>query len=141
MNSSSQAYAQAGIRNAREQIDIAEIHDCCTSTELVLDELLGFSPEGHAKDDVDAGFFKLNGGLPANSDGGLKCFGPPSGRQRPQDDLRGLQTTPGQGSTAGPTTEAPQTWYITDLRRPTSGGSASSSGQGIGLSLTKFNCF
>ena len=79
MNSSRQAYAQAGVRNPREQIDLAEVHDCFTSTELLLYELLGFSPEGKSREDIDAGFFDLAGGLPVNSDGGLKCFGHPVG--------------------------------------------------------------
>ena len=56
-----------------------EVHDCFTSTELLLYELLGFSPEGKAKEDIDSGFFELGGGLPVNSDGGLKCFGHPVG--------------------------------------------------------------
>ncbi|MEA1872509.1 MAG: acetyl-CoA acetyltransferase, partial [Chloroflexota bacterium] len=79
INSSRQAYEQAGVKNPREQIDIAEVHDCFTSTELLLYELLGFSPEGKAKEDIDSGFFELGGGLPVNSDGGLKCFGHPVG--------------------------------------------------------------
>ena len=36
------AYAQAGITNPREQISMAEVHDCFTPTELVLMEDLGF---------------------------------------------------------------------------------------------------
>ena len=79
INSSRQAYAQAGVKNPREQIDIAEIHDCFTSTELLLHELFSFSPGGHSKEDIDSGFFELSGGLPANSDGPLKCFGHPVG--------------------------------------------------------------
>jgi len=79
INSARQAYEQAGVKNPREQIDIAEVHDCFTSTELLLYERLGFSPEGKAKEDVDSGFFELNGGLPVNTDGGLKCFGHPIG--------------------------------------------------------------
>lgn len=74
-----QAYEQAGITKPREQVDMAEVHDCFTSTELLLYELLGFSPEGGARVDVESGFFELGGGLPVNSDGGLKCFGHPVG--------------------------------------------------------------
>jgi len=73
------AYDQAGIKNPREQLDVAVIHDCFTSTEMLLYEILGFSPEGKAKEDIDSGFFELTGGLPVNSDGGLKCFGHPMG--------------------------------------------------------------
>ena len=55
------------------------MHDCFTSTELLLYELLGFSPEGESKEDIDSGFFELSGRLPVNSDGGPKCFGHPVG--------------------------------------------------------------
>jgi acetyl-CoA C-acetyltransferase len=79
ISSSRQAYQQAGVTNPREQIDLAEVHDCFTSTELLLYELLGFSAEGQARDDVDSGYFELAGPLPVNSDGGLKCFGHPVG--------------------------------------------------------------
>jgi len=73
------AYAQAGITNPREQISMAEVHDCFTPTELVLMEDLGFSARGHAWQDVMEGFFDLDGRLPINPDGGLKSFGHPIG--------------------------------------------------------------
>ncbi|MBI2847513.1 MAG: acetyl-CoA acetyltransferase [Chloroflexi bacterium] len=73
------AYAEAGIKNPREEIDIAEVHDCFTITELVIYEDLGFSPRGRAREDVEAGTFSLEGDLPVNMDGGLKCFGHPVG--------------------------------------------------------------
>lgn len=78
-NSSRKAYEMAGIRNPREEIDIAEVHDCFSITELVIYEDFGFSPAGRAKEDIDSGFFTLEGGLPVNTDGGLKCFGHPVG--------------------------------------------------------------
>jgi len=79
ITSAERAYKQAGITNPREQIDVAVIHDCFTSTEMLLYENLSFSPEGKAKEDIDSGFFELTGGLPVNTDGGLKCFGHPVG--------------------------------------------------------------
>jgi acetyl-CoA C-acetyltransferase len=72
-------YEEAGIQNAREEISVAEVHDCFTSHELILYEDLGFSPRGRAKEDIDAGTFTLKGSLPVNTDGGLKCFGHPLG--------------------------------------------------------------
>lgn len=72
------AYAAAGIKNPRE-ISIAEVHDCFTITELVIYEDLGWSPRGQAKMDVEARTFTLEGELPVNTDGGLKCFGHPVG--------------------------------------------------------------
>ncbi|MFZ0888266.1 MAG: acetyl-CoA acetyltransferase [Candidatus Binataceae bacterium] len=73
------AYAQAGITRPREQLSLAEVHDCFTPTELVLYEDLGFSPRGTAWQDVLDGFFDLEGKLPVNPDGGLKSFGHPIG--------------------------------------------------------------
>ena len=74
-----QAYEQAGIKDPRKEIDLAEVHDCFTITELINYEDLGFSPKGRAKEDIDAGTFTLEGELPVNTDGGLKAFGHPVG--------------------------------------------------------------
>jgi acetyl-CoA C-acetyltransferase len=71
------AYEQAGIKNPRKEIDLAEVHDCFTFHELLLYEELGFSPEWKAPEDIEAGTFTLGGELPVNTDGGLKCFGHP----------------------------------------------------------------
>jgi len=73
------AYAQAGVTNPREEIAVAEVHDCFTPTELVLMEDLGFSDRGRAWQDVLDGHFALDGRLPVNTDGGLKSFGHPVG--------------------------------------------------------------
>lgn len=42
-------------------------------------EDLEFSPRGKVKDDIESGFFDLDGKLPVQPDGGLKCFGHPIG--------------------------------------------------------------
>jgi acetyl-CoA C-acetyltransferase len=73
------AFAEAGIRNPREEISIAEVHDCFTITEAVIYEDLQFSPRGKAVEDIEAGTFALDGKLPVNTDGGLMCFGHPIG--------------------------------------------------------------
>jgi acetyl-CoA C-acetyltransferase len=73
------AYAQAGIVKPRQQLAMAEVHDCFTPTELVLMEDLGFSERGRAWQDVLDGTFDLDGELPVNPDGGLKSFGHPIG--------------------------------------------------------------
>jgi acetyl-CoA C-acetyltransferase len=73
------AYAQAGVTNAREQVAMAEVHDCFTPTELLLMEDLQFSARGTAWRDVLDGVFDLDGELPVNPDGGLKSFGHPTG--------------------------------------------------------------
>jgi acetyl-CoA C-acetyltransferase len=71
------AYEQAGITNPREEISLAQCHDCFTIAELLEYEALQFSPLGKAKDDIEAGSFTLEGDIPVNTDGGLKSFGHP----------------------------------------------------------------
>jgi len=74
-----QAYKEAGIKNPRKELDILELHDCFTISELMTLEAIGVCKQGHAKADIDAGVFTLKGELPANADGGLKSFGHPIG--------------------------------------------------------------
>ncbi len=73
------AYAEAGITEPFKEIDLAQVHDCFTITEMLIYEDLGFCPRGQAKDYIDSNAFALDGELPVNSDGGLKCFGHPVG--------------------------------------------------------------
>jgi acetyl-CoA C-acetyltransferase len=74
-----EAYKQAGVTDPRNEIAMAEVHDCFTVTELVLMEDLGFSDRGQAWKEVLEGAFDLTGDLPVNTDGGLKSFGHPVG--------------------------------------------------------------
>ena len=74
-----QAYEAAGIKDARKELDLAEVHDCMTIAELISYEDLGWSQRGKAKEDIESGFFELTGGLPVNPDGGLESFGHPIG--------------------------------------------------------------
>ena len=69
------AYRQAGIKDPRKEISMAEVHDCFTPTELVIYEALGFSKRGEGWKDVLEGTFELKGELPVNPDGVLKYFG------------------------------------------------------------------
>jgi len=73
------AYEEAGIKNPRKEISMAQVHDCFSITEAVIMEDLGFSARGHVRDDIEAGLFEMTGGLPTQTDGGLKSFGHPIG--------------------------------------------------------------
>jgi acetyl-CoA C-acetyltransferase len=73
------AYKEAGVTNPREQISMAEVHDCFSITEAVTMEDLGFSPRGKVMADIEGGRFDLDGAQPVQLDGGLKCFGHPIG--------------------------------------------------------------
>jgi len=73
------AYAEAGLTDPRGQIDLIEVHDCFSITELVLMEDLGLSDIGRAPHDVMDGRYDRDGAIPCQIDGGLKCFGHPIG--------------------------------------------------------------
>lgn len=73
------AYAEAGITHPREELSVLEVHDCFSITELVTYEDLQISERGRAIRDINDGFFDLEGKIPCQSDGGLKCFGHPIG--------------------------------------------------------------
>jgi acetyl-CoA C-acetyltransferase len=79
VSSAQEAYRQAGVTDPRNEIAMAEVHDCFTVTEMVLMEDLGFVDRGTAWREVLEGTFDLQGRLPVNPDGGLKAFGHPVG--------------------------------------------------------------
>ncbi len=78
-NAAEKAYKEAGITKPREQLNLIEVHDCFSLTELVTMEDLHVSEDGRAIHDVLDGFYDAGGGLPCQIDGGLKCFGHPVG--------------------------------------------------------------
>ena len=73
------AYRQAGIKQPLDEIDIAEVHDCFTITEIINYEDLGFAAPGEGWKLIEEGVTTLEGKLPVNTDGGLKAFGHPLG--------------------------------------------------------------
>ena len=73
------AYREAGIDKPREQLDLIEVHDCFSITELVIMEDLGLSDRGKAPRDILEGRYDRSGRIPCQIDGGLKCFGHPIG--------------------------------------------------------------
>lgn len=78
-NCAKMAYDMAGIKNPRQELDLAEVHDCFSTQKCVSMKIL-VSPSGvPLTRNVMDGFFERDGGLPVNVDGGLKCFGHPVG--------------------------------------------------------------
>jgi len=73
------AYEEADIKDPREEISMMEVHDCFSITELVTYEDLHISPKGGAIEDVMDRFYDLDGQIPCQVDGGLKCYGHPIG--------------------------------------------------------------
>jgi len=76
---STMAYREAGITDPRKEISMMEVHDCFSITELVTMEDLHISERGNAWRDVLDGVYDIDGEVPCQVDGGLKCFGHPIG--------------------------------------------------------------
>lgn len=73
----SRAYARAGI--CPEDVDVAEIHDADSFSELFITELLGFCELGGGGRFAESGATMLQGRLPVNPSGGLQSKGHPIG--------------------------------------------------------------
>ena len=71
------AYAAAGLRP--EDIQIGEVHDCFSVTELLIYEALGFAAKGRGGTLIRDGVTQIGGRLPINTGGGLIGFGHPVG--------------------------------------------------------------
>ena len=72
-----QAYTMAGI--GPEDIDVAEVHDCFSITEIINYEDLGFCEKGQGGKFIEQGESDLNGKTPVNPSGGLMSKGHPLG--------------------------------------------------------------
>lgn len=104
-----QAYTDAGITVAR--VNIAEVHDCFTVTELLMYEAMGLCEPGKAGQLLRDGVTDIGGRVPVNTGGGLVGFGHPvgaTGVKQPIEiwrQMKGLAggyqvpTTPGVGVT------------------------------------------
>ncbi len=74
-----QAYEMAEIKDPRKEIDLAEVHDCFTITEILNYEDLGFAEEGEGWKLIEEGKTYKDGEIPVNPSGGLKSLGHPIG--------------------------------------------------------------
>ena len=67
------AYEMAGL--GPEDMDLAEVHDCFSSAEIVHYEDLGFCKKGEAGRFVEEGLSDIGGKIPVNTSGGLLSKG------------------------------------------------------------------
>ncbi|MBN2158377.1 MAG: thiolase family protein [Spirochaetes bacterium] len=65
------AFAMAGIKDPRTEIDVAEIHDAFTYQELMWLEEMGLADESSAGRHLEKGEYNIDGRLPVNPSGGL----------------------------------------------------------------------
>jgi len=71
------AYAAAGVKPG--DVQVAEVHDCFTVTELMMYEALGFAESGQGAALGRDGATAIDGAIPVNTGGGLVGFGHPVG--------------------------------------------------------------
>jgi len=73
------AYEQAGIEDPLAEIDVAEVHDCFSISEIVEYEALGWAEPGEGGQFVEDGRSALDGDIAVNPRGGLLGMGHPLG--------------------------------------------------------------
>lgn len=71
-----QAYDQAGIKNPRKELDVAEVYNPFTYQEMLFYECFGFCDFGASPDLVLKGTFARKGELPCDPSGGTLCTNP-----------------------------------------------------------------
>lgn len=74
-----EAYDQAGIDDPVADIDVAEIHDCFSISEIIEYEELGFAEKGEGGKFIEDGRSYLDGDVAVNPRGGLLGCGHPLG--------------------------------------------------------------
>jgi len=77
VESGDRAFEMAG--RAREDVDVAELHDMFTILEFLQYEGLGFADQGEGWRAIEEGVTARDGSLPINTSGGLKSKGHPLG--------------------------------------------------------------
>jgi acetyl-CoA acetyltransferase len=69
------AYEMSGL--TPQDVDIAEVHDATSFSEIYQSEMLGFCPEGEGGKFIESGAAHRDGRLPLNVSGGLVSKGHP----------------------------------------------------------------
>lgn len=73
----SEAYEDAGI--GPDDVQVCEVHDCFSITEVLMYEALGFAERGKGTELAKSGATEIDGKIPVNTGGGLIAFGHPVG--------------------------------------------------------------
>ena len=76
---SQEAYDQAGIEDPLAEIDVAEIHDCFSISEIIEYEALGWAERGEGGTFIEERRSELDGDIGVNPRGGLLGCGHPLG--------------------------------------------------------------
>ena len=108
------AYEQAGIEDPLEEIDVAEIHDCFSISEIIEYEELGFCERGEGGQFIEDGRSRIDGDVAVNPRGGLLGCGHPLGATGVSQALEVTQQFKGEVS-SGRQVDDPTTGLIHNL--------------------------
>ncbi|MFC6763772.1 thiolase C-terminal domain-containing protein [Natrinema soli] len=112
---SRKAYDQAGIEDPLDEIDVAEVHDCFSISEIIEYEQLGFAEEGKGGQFVEDGRSQLDGDVAVNPRGGLLGCGHPLGATGVNQALEIYRQFAGDVPDARAVPDSPETGLIHNL--------------------------
>jgi len=110
-----QAYDQAGIDDPVRDLDVAEIHDCFSISEIVEYEDLGWVEKGEGGQFVADGRSELDGDIAVNPRGGLLGCGHPLGATGVSQALEVYKQFAGEVEAARQVPDSPETGLIHNL--------------------------
>ena len=110
-----QAYEQAGIDDPLKELDIAEIHDCFSISEIVEYEDLGWVEKGEGGQFVEDGRSQLDGDVAVNPRGGLLGCGHPLGATGVAQALEVHRQFAGEVEAERQVPDSPETGLIHNL--------------------------
>ncbi len=74
------AYAEAGIKDPRKELQLVELHDCFSIAELIATESMFLCEHGKFREEfTEKRAYYHDGEMPVDVSGGLKSFGHPIG--------------------------------------------------------------
>jgi len=110
-----EAYDQAGIDDPVEELDVAEIHDCFSISEVIEYEDLGWVPKGEGGQFIEDGRSELDGDIAVNPRGGLLGCGHPLGATGVSQALEVYKQFTGEVESARQVPDSPETGLIHNL--------------------------
>jgi len=110
-----EAYDQAGIEDPVKELDVAEIHDCFSISEIIEYEDLGWVEKGEGGQFIEDGRSELDGDIAVNPRGGLLGCGHPLGATGVSQALEVYKQFTGEVESARQVPDSPETGLIHNL--------------------------
>ncbi|WP_254280474.1 thiolase C-terminal domain-containing protein [Haloarcula marina] len=110
-----EAYDQAGIDDPVAELDVAEIHDCFSISEIIEYEDLGWVEKGEGGQFIEDGRSELDGDIAVNPRGGLLGCGHPLGATGVSQALEVYKQFAGKVESSRQVPDSPETGLIHNL--------------------------